>query len=253
MADAASIGSIIGGVGGAAIGGPVGAQIGGAVGGIAGGMIDSANAGDAPELPLVDPNQAARLAEIQATKKKIESGRDALTEERVNQIGKTGETTKAQIGKFTGGDVGSTLSGMLRVQKNVQQGKNQAFTQSQQRLPFFENLQSQLGNRIATRKRDIQQFNQDKFFAEEANRQKQMNANVSGLIGSAAGASFGGVQPNVGAAPSVGATNMGNGVNSLGQFSSSSLPVGTTSIQTPMMNDAFQQGLSGAQGSAFGG
>jgi len=240
MALGSAIGSTIGGIGGAAIGGPIGAQIGAGIGGIAGGAIDLAGQ-KTPEVQMADPNQIARLREIESTKKQIASGTDPLTQQAVSDIRKTGETTKGQLAKFTGGDVGGTLSAMLRAQRNIGQGQNQAYAQSQQRLPFFENLQSQLGNRIAQRKLELDVNAQDTAKAERANTQRQIIGSVSGLIGSGVGALGSGAQ----AGQMGGSLGGGGGVNSLGQFNpGTSLPT----ITAPQLNPAFQQGLSGTNG-----
>lgn len=223
MALGSAIGGAIGTGAGAFIGGPIGAQIGGGIGQAIGGAFD-ASGQKIPDVERVDPNQAARLKEIQDTRKQISAGTDPLTQARISEIRKVGETTKGQLGKFTGGDVGSTVTALLRAQRNIGAGQNQAFTQSQQRLPFFENLESQLGNRIAQRKLELDINAQDTARARQAATQQQIIGGISGAIGAGAG---------------------GGGVDSLGQFSSAlSLPA----ISTLGLETTFQQGLSGQSG-----
>ena len=246
MALGSSIGSLVGGVGGAAIGGPMGAMVGSGIGGIAGGLIDLAGQ-DQPTVAPVDPAQVARLREIRETKRQISEGRDPLTQARVAAIEKQGETAKGQLGKFTGGDVGGTVSAMLRAQRNVEQGTNQAFTQSQQRLPFFENLETQLGNRIAQRKLELDINRADTAAAERANTQNQIIGSIAGTIGSVAGSGVlggGGGQ----AARMAG----GGGVNAVGDFQTP-LPAGITpASQLPTITTPNQQGFGGLQQGGFG-
>jgi len=254
MALGSSVGSLIGGVGGAAVGGPVGAQIGAGLGGIIGGAADLSNQ-EQPTVAPVDPAQVARLREIRETRRQISEGRDPLTQQRVAAIEKQGETAKGQLGKFTGGDVGGTVSAMLRAQRNVEQGTNRAFTESQQRLPFFENLETQLGNRIAQRKLELDINRADTAAAQRANLQNQIIGNVAGTIGSVAGSGLfgGGLIGQGGAARTAG----GGGVNAVGDFQA---PTQTINPLPPApdlsfnMGQSFQQGLSGSNGmGGFGG
>jgi len=245
MAMGSTIGSTAGTIGGAAIGGPVGAAIGGAAGGIIGGFIDKSGEKN-QNVPMEDPNQVARLKEIQDTRKQISEGRDPLTKQRISSIKQAGETTKGQLGKFTGGDVGGTISSMLRAQRNVNQGTNQAFTQSQQRLPFFQNLESQLGTRIAQRKLELGIHSADQAAAESANTNRQIIGNVAGLAGSLGGVAIGGGQNKVAG---------GGGTDSLGQFNS---PVGGINPNLgpaqPFVGGTISgSDIGGGTGAGFGG
>ena len=250
MALGAAIGGALGTAGGAILGGPIGAGIGGGIGSAIGGAVDLAGQ-ETPDVARVDPNQVARLEEIRQTKREIESGMDPLTRQRIADIKQTGETTKSQLGKFTGGDVGGTLSAMLRAQRNIGRAQNQAFTQSQQRLPFFENLESQLQNRISQRKLELDIHAQDRALAERANTQRQIIGGISGAIGSAAGAFGGGA--GGGLLGGGGAAAGGGGVNAVGNFEA---PVGSINpVLPPAPNLApgnigqqFQQGISGGTG-----
>jgi len=254
MALGATIGGALGTGAGAAIGGPIGASIGGGLGSAVGGAIDLAGQ-KTPDVARVDPSQIARLREIQQTKKEIEAGTDPLTRQRVSDIRRTGETTKAQLAKFTGGDVGGTISAMLRAQRNIGRGQNQAFTESQKRLPFFENIQSQLGNRISQRKLELDVNAQDTARAERANTQRQIIGGISGAIGSAAGG-FGGGGFATGASG-------GGGVNAVGQFQAPAGGINPTLPPPPDLsvgNSGFggfgvsgQGGFGQQLGGGFGG
>jgi len=240
--------STTGMLGGAAIGTAImpgaGTAVGAGLGGIFGGMYDSYQKGAEAEKNkpgLEDPNQIARLREIDATRKQISEGRDPLTQQRISDIKKMGETTKGQLGKYTGGDVGGTVTAMLRAQRNIGQGINQGYSESQQRIPFYENLSTQMGNRIEQRKLELGIHETDRLRAQQAQADKESNAAASGLIGSIGGGGgmMGGMMGGGQAGSMLGSIG-GGGTNSLGQFSSG--------IQTPGLGQAFNQGLAGTNG-----
>lgn len=258
MAVESQIGSLAGAGLGTAIGGPgVGTQIGAGIGGTIGGLIGSGNKNE-PQVPMEDPAQVARLREIEDTKKQISEGRDPLLRSNISDIRNLGATTQGQLAKFTGGDVGGTLSSMLRAQRNTGKNVNQAFAQSQQRLPFFENLQSQLGNRIAQRKLELAINAQDTARAQAAKQGSLANAAISGTIASigggagGAGGGLGGLLGGEGGGIGGGLQNLvgkigaegglkgligkiGGGRNSIGE---AELPIGD-------IGGMFQEGLSG--------
>lgn len=219
--------------------GPWGALIGGVAGGAIGyfGTKEDNSKG----IPLEDPAQIARLREIDATRKQISEGRDPLTLQRISDIKNIGETTKGQLGKFTGGDVGGTISAMLRTQRNTGQGINQAYTESQQRIPFFESLAGQLGNRVEQRRLELGIHELDRSRAQALQSQTNKQNNLMGLMSYGSGL-FGkrGSNPaqQMTANPQSSPSNLGGGgVNSVGQFS--------PALQTPILEESFNQGLAG--------
>lgn len=142
-------GSVIPGVG-TAIGGAVGQGIGGALGGIA----DKRKAASL-EPSAVDPFELQRMAELDQTRRSISTGSDVGTQSRINEVRNLGASTQNALSKVTGGDVGGTMSALLRAQRGTQTGINQAISEGQKRLPFFENLTQQLGTRISQRKLEL--------------------------------------------------------------------------------------------------
>jgi len=258
MGAESQIGSLAGAGLGTAIGGPgVGTQIGAGIGGAIGGAIGSGNKNE-PQVPMEDPAQVARLREIQNTKNQIARGGDPLLRTNIADIENVGATVQGNLGKFTGGDVGGTMSAMLRAQRNTGKNINSAFAQSQQRLPFFENLQSQLGNRIAQRKLELGINAQDTARAQAAKQGSLGNAATSGLIASIGGGGGGagglggllggegggiggGLQSLVGKIGAEGGLKGligkigGGGQNNLGD---TELPIGD-------IGGMFQQGISG--------
>ncbi len=270
MAGESSIGSLIGGGLGAAAGSTLlpglgtvgGAKLGAGLGGAVGGLFGANKAQGKVEesQPLAqDPNQISRLREIDATRKQIAQGSDPLLRSRVNEIQRLGETTKGQIVKNTGGDVGGTVTALLRAQRNIGQGVNTAFNQSQARLPFFENLSSQLSNRISQRKLELGIRDQNQFRGEQAQQQTFANNAISGVVGTlpslfgggntdgangsqqVPGLSTQGINSNLNGIFRSGITNNnvnigGGGNNSLGNFQ--------PPLFNPDLQGTFQSGIS---------
>lgn len=268
MAIIGDIGSTAGGIGGGALGssiagplgGIIGSQIGSSLGGAIGGGVESVfggGSGDKKQVQRVDQNQVARLREIDRTRKEISEGRDPLTRSAISEIKATGETTKGQLAKFSGGDVGGTISSFLRAQRNTGKGINDRFSQSQGRIPFFENLSTQLGNRISQRKLELDVHDADQQSAEIAQGRTNRNLNLSGIQASSlvseglagllkggpnnpiSNVAGGGQQPLLGQSPG----GFGGGLlDSLGGGTGQAGGGG-----------AFGQGIAGANGPAFGG
>ena len=245
MADLGSSFGTLAGYGiGSAYGGPIGGQIGAGIGNIAGSTFDISR-NKTPEVMREDPLEIQKLKEIDATRKQIAEGTDPLIRQRISDIKNTGETTKAQLGKYTGGDVGSTLTGMLRAQRNIGAGINQAYSESQNRLPFFEKLSQQLANRISQRKLELDIHAQDQAMAEKAQSQKELASAVSGTIASASGANnlFGG--GNSAGIPSMATP----GINPMGGMNLPSFTPSTVAAAPSLPNnlaESFSYGLSGS-------
>ncbi len=255
MAVGSAIGGILGGVAGTAIGGPAGTQLGASLGSSLGGLAEGAiKKSGVEDLPLVDPAQAAKLQEIERTKRQIAQGTDPLTQSRLSEIQKIGQTAKGELGKFTGGDVGGTIAAQLRAQRNIQQGSNQAFTQSQQRLPFFENLAAQLGNRISQRKLDIQQLNRAQALGESAQATQEGTQNILGALPGLS-TQLGGVLGGRGADTPIASAGLapqgGFGFTQSPQILAGqtvAAPGDASAIAPSNIEQIFSQGLSGANG-----
>lgn len=267
MAIGEQLGGTAGGLGGKALGTAVAGPLGGIAGGMIGSSIGSAigggveslfggGGGGDKEVARADPNQVARLKEIDRTRKQISSGTDPITRSAISEIKKTGETTKGQLAKFTGGDVGGTISSFLRAQRNTGKGINDRFTATQGRVPFFENLSTQLGNRISQRKLELDINAQDTQRAQQAQSQTNKNLNLSGVIASSIGNDgLGGLLGKKGGeesgefSPQIGQT-FSQGISGQGQSI-------TAEALSPELNSggAFGQGIGGGGGlgSGFGG
>lgn len=169
-----SIGGIIGGVAGSVIPGvgtAIGSAAGQSIGGLIGSGIDRKKA-QALRPSDVDPLEAERLAEVEQRAQAIRTGSDVATQRSLDEIGNIAASTREDIGRFTGGDVGSTVEGFLQSQRVAGQQAGTAIAQGQRNLPFFENLAQSLGSRISQRKLDLQQFERAQTQAEAAQARK---------------------------------------------------------------------------------
>jgi hypothetical protein len=177
----AAIGSIIPGVGTLA-GGAIGAIAGGAM---AGGKQKKSN--DAQKIPLADPRELARLSEITQTRKSINAGTDAMTQLGIQQQQNAGRSAQAGISRATGGDVGGTIDALLKSQRATQSGQNNVIAQAGARLPYFEQAQTGLLDRITQRKLELGLLNRSQRVAEAAQAQTDNNINKNALLATQGG------------------------------------------------------------------
>ena len=225
----AAKGTLGGAATGAAIGSMVapgiGTFIGAGVGAVAGGVSSGIKANKAKKaderIQAQDPRELARLAEINRIRKSIGAGTDPLTQQQINQARQTGASTQGNIARVTGGNVGATVAGLTRAQRGTQAATNQALAQSQQRLPFFENMAQQLNTRISQRALEVGLMRRDQAMAEKAADQKAASANISGAIGALGGipklgAGAGPSQPPLAVNQNVGFDQQSNGFISEG-------------------------------------
>ena len=198
-----------GALGGAAMGAKIGSMIpipgvgtavGAAVGAVAGGISSGMKANKAKKadeaIQAQDPRELARLAEINRIRKSIGAGTDPLTQQQIQQARQTGASTQGNIARVTGGNVGATVAGLTRAQRGTQAATNQALAQSQQRLPFFENMAQQLNTRISQRALEVGLMRRDQAMAEKAAANKAASANIAGAIGAFGGMSGAGAGPS---------------------------------------------------------
>ena len=199
----AKLAGMVGGVG-APIGAIAGAVVGGVGSGIkAGRKAKAAEQADA-SIQAQDPQELARLAEINRIRKSIGAGTDPLTQQSIRQAQQTGAATQERIARSTGGDIGATITGLTRAQRGTQAATNQALAAAQQRLPFFENMGQQLMTRVSQRALEIGLMRRDQAMAEKAANAKASSANLAGAIGALGNMQ---AQPNPAASPVTGSTD----------------------------------------------
>jgi hypothetical protein len=168
----ATIGSVVPGIGTA-----IGAAGGAIIGGVASGLKQN-TANKAQQIPIVDPMERNRLAQLEQQRKSLLSGTDAVTQSQIGDIKNIGAGVQGAITRNTGGDVSSALDALLRAQKNTQSSVNQAVVQGRERLPYFDNASGALMQRIAQRRLELDLLKRNQKVAENA--QSRKDANVSG-------------------------------------------------------------------------
>jgi hypothetical protein len=185
----AGMGASIGGLLAPLTGGlsvPVGAAVGAVAGGISGGVKQN-KANEAQQIPLVDPLERARLAELAQMRKNISSGTDTLTQQGIQQQRNIGKAAQTALSRNTGGDVGQTMNALLQSQKATQGGVNQTIAQTQNRIPYFDSAQGSLMGRISDRKLQLARLFRDQKVAENAQARTDNNVNTQSLLATEGG------------------------------------------------------------------
>lgn len=177
----AQLGSIVPGIGTAA--GAIGGAL---IGGISAGQKQKAS-NQAQMIPMVDPMERARLAELNQTRRSISAGSDVLTQQNIQQQRNIGKAAQNAIARSTGGDVGSTIDALLKSQKATQGGINQSIAQSANRLPYFDSAAGNLTSRIAQRKLELSRLRRDQRVAEAAQGRTDANINTQALLATQGG------------------------------------------------------------------
>jgi hypothetical protein len=179
------LGSVVPGVGNV-VGAGVGAGVGALVGGGSAAMKQK-KATEAQKIPLVDPMERQRLAELELQRKNLLAGTDAITQNAISEAKNLGSATNNAIIKNTGGDVSSTMDALLRAQKGTQQGVNQAVMEGRQRLPYFDSAAGNLNSRIAQRKLELGLLKRSQATAENAQARTDNNVNAQALLATEGG------------------------------------------------------------------
>ena len=168
------ISTLLGGGIGMAAGGPAGAMAGAKIGSAVGGLgtmfsgIAKKKQAERARPDLVDPATAARLEEAKRKLKSMESGTDTATVSALRENQRLAEATKSDIAKNTGGNVGGTVDAMLKAQRISGRNVGGVVADSARRASGFRSVVDTLANRIADRKREIQQDKSSQLFAEAA-------------------------------------------------------------------------------------
>lgn len=123
-----------------------------------------------------DPRQLAQLARLQQMQKSLETGAEFQGAKDTAMQNIAG--TQAGIVKSTGGDVGSTIQGLLQAQRVGGQQLNQAYAQAEQRQAALNPLVTSLNNLISSRKMELQLAKSQQKLAEWAKMQQQLNQNL---------------------------------------------------------------------------
>ena len=151
---------------------------------VAGGLFGAAQLGagvikgrQVPDLSLTDPAQVALLEDIRAKRKSIETGAGASL--GIREAEQLGATTQANIARVTGGDVGGTVSGLIKAQRATDVAKNRAIAASRTQLPALTSLGVDLTGQIAARKLGIQGLERAQKLAEATQLKTQGFGNLA--------------------------------------------------------------------------
>ena len=168
-----ALGSLLGagaGLGVSALsGGTIPAQLAMGAGAGLGQMVEGGiKKSNAPDVAAMDPLQQQMLNRVQRQRKSIQAGTDPVTQMNINEARDVGSATRSAIGRNTGGDVGGTVSAMLRSQRATGDNINKGIASGQTALPFFSNLETQIANKMSDRKMQIGLLNRSQAMAEAA-------------------------------------------------------------------------------------
>jgi len=180
--------------------GPQGAAIGAGAGAIIGGIgaVQKQNQADkAQQIPMVDPMERQRLAQLEQQRKALLAGTNAITQNQISEAKNIGAGVQSAVSRNTGGDVASTMDALLRAQKGTQQGVNQAVMSGRDRLPYFDSAAGNLMSRIAQRKLELQRLKRDQAVAENAQARTEANVNANAILGTQGGTAT--IQEGIGA------------------------------------------------------
>lgn len=193
---AGGFGSILGGIAGASVGGPVGAVAGSAIGSGVEQLITSRKnktAADNLAPPLYDPSQQALLSELNQKRKALGTGAESQT--GVDMVRGNQVAANDAITHNTGGDVGSTISGILGAENSANKGIGQVYAGDQANEKFYTQAHMTLLNKIADRKMQLQLASQGQNRAEWAQNQQNGMSNMQ--AGVAEGSGKGGLFDNI--------------------------------------------------------
>lgn len=184
----AKLGSVVPGIG-TAIGAGVGALGGAIFGGVKANKEQKEREKGLQVPGYEDPNQTARMLEVDRIAKNIQAGTDPATERALASGAETTAATQNRLARLTGGATGATVDALTKAQRAGQAAANQTVTQAQSRLPFFMNLGQQIANRAEQRKLELQLLERAQTSAETAQENKERNVNfnaglASGVLGS---------------------------------------------------------------------
>ena len=185
MALGQTIGTVLGGLGGAAIGNPM---LGAGVGGSIGGTIDSVAAGKksdklSADLKAEDSNITKFLSEINRDKLAYKTG--SMSSFYADTIKEAGANAAQGALEISGGETGAALAATEGVSKGVSKGVNEMLAGLEKENQFKTNLAATLTNGIAQRKLELGLAKYSQAMADKAQNETNLNNSVTALIGTA--------------------------------------------------------------------
>lgn len=131
---------------------------------------------------LVDPTQAAFLAELNQKRQSIETGADFAG--GMAKIDATTAGTNDAILRNAGGDVSASMQALLQSASGANTAKNDVIAQGQQQQGQYNQMYEGMLNQISARKLQLQMYSSQQNRAEWAKKQQGASANLqAGLAG----------------------------------------------------------------------
>lgn len=90
--------------------------------------------------------------------------------------------SQREMTRMTGGDVAATQNAMLQAQREGATNMNQLLSQQGQRQQYFTGLASQLQQRIAQRKLELQQYDRVQSEAQKTQASRRGRANMNAIM-----------------------------------------------------------------------
>lgn len=136
---------------------------------------------DASKPPLVDQQEASFLNDIQTRRKNIDTGVGYATQER--EADQLTANTQANILKAGGGDVGSTINGLLLAARMGSNAYNEgALTQASQQQNMLTQIAGGLVQKIADRKMQLQLADRAQYLAQAMQYKQQAQQQGTQLL-----------------------------------------------------------------------
>jgi len=159
---------------------PIGAAAGALMGGVSAGVKQN-KANKSQDIPMVDPMESARLAELNQVRKSLMAGTDAVTQQGISDVNNQASATMGAITKSTGGDVSGTIDALMKSQASAQNAINSTVAGASQRLPYFDSAAGTLMGKIADRRLQLQLLKRSQATAENAQARKESNLSANAM------------------------------------------------------------------------
>jgi hypothetical protein len=130
--------------------------------------------------PLEDTAQAGLLAELDQKRKAINTGAEFQT--GIDRIGGNTAAADEAITQNTGGDVSGTIAGILGAENQANKGVGSVLAAGQNNEKYYTGAFSDLTNRMAQRKMELQLANKAQLMAQWATDKQNGMSNLLGAL-----------------------------------------------------------------------
>lgn len=175
------IGTGLGAAAGAAVGNPMlGAKIGTAAGSFGSSLINSKKGNEAAP-PLDDPEERMLLDDLRRRAKSFETGSQFQAQKRA--LNQQRAAISRGIARASGGNSGSAIAGLNRLNRSTGTILNEIYGAGQQRQDFLNQQISSLVQNMAQRRLGIQSLEQDRSLAKSNRSQREGFAQILATLG----------------------------------------------------------------------